>query len=40
MHAIRVISLRHDSVREVNGYSGDVDYKSMFYIVCRYIFDF
>ena len=40
MDAFRVKSLRHHCVNEVNGRSSDVDYKSMFYIVCQYIFDF
>ena len=32
-------SPRHHYVHEVNGHSGDVDYKCMFYIACWYIFD-
>ena len=40
MNAIRVTSLPHHCVHEVNGHSRDVDYKSMSHIVCWYIFDY
>ena len=40
MNAIRVTIPRHNCVHEVNGHSSNVDYKSMFYITCRYIFDY
>ena len=40
MNAIRVSSVRHNCDHEANGYNSDVDYKSMFYIVFRYIFDY
>ena len=40
MNIISVISLRHQCIHEVNGHSNDVDYDSMFYIVCRFIFDY
>ena len=40
MNAICVTSLRQHYAHEVTGHSNEVDYKSMFYIVCRYIFDY
>ena len=40
MNAIRVTILRQNCVDEVNGHSSNVDYKSVFYLTCRYIFDY
>ena len=40
MNAIYGASLRHHCVHEVNGHGSDVEYKIMFHLVCRYIFNY
>ena len=40
MNVIRVTSLLYHRVHKVSGHNSDVDYMNMFYIACRYIFDY